>query len=244
MKLPLYFISDVHFQMTNSEQEKLRRKKMYSLFKKIQNTGGTLIIGGDFFDFWYDYGYYIAPEYSDVFDELDKLNQSGINIHYVAGNHDYWDFGFFKKKFKAKFYKNDFEFKINGKSILVTHGDGVLARDKYYRVLKTFLRSRINIFLFKLLPAKLGCSLAKMVSQTDKHFDKKEHLNTEIINELKIWSKPKLKNEYDTILIGHYHQNGIEKIDNKNLIFMGDWVTQYKVTEFDGQQWHQYTWKK
>mgnify|MGYP001220418019 CR=1 FL=1 len=107
MKLPLYFISDVHFQMTNSKQEKLRRKKMYSLFKKIQNTGGTLIIGGDFFDFWYDYGYYIAPEYSDVFDELDKLNQSGINIHYVAGNHDYWDFGFFKKKFKAKFYKND-----------------------------------------------------------------------------------------------------------------------------------------
>ena len=177
MKLPLYFISDVHFQMTNSKQEKLRRKKMYSFFKKIQNTGGTLIIGGDFFDFWYDYGYYIAPEYSDVFDELDKLNQSGINIHYVAGNHDYWDFGFFKKKFKAK-------------------------------------------------------------------FDKKEYVNTEIINELKIWSKPKLKNEYDTILIGHYHQNGIEKIDNKNLIFMGDWVTQYKVTEFDGQQWHQYTWKK
>ena len=244
MKLPLYFISDVHFQMTKSDQEKLRRQKMYSLFQKIKDTGGTLIIGGDFFDFWYDYGYYIPPEYNDIFDELDKLNQSGVKIHYIAGNHDFWDFGFFEKCFRAKFYKNDLVFTINGQSILVTHGDGILARDKYYRLLKSFLRSRINIFLFKLLPAKLGCALAKIVSQTDKHFDKKEYVNLEIINELKNWSKLKSNDQYDTILIGHYHQNGIEIMDNKNLIFMGDWVTQYKVTEFDGQQWHQYTWKK
>ena len=167
MKLPLYFISDVHFQMTKSDQEKLRRQKMYSLFQKIKDTGGTLIIGGDFFDFWYDYGYYIPPEYNDIFDELDKLNQSGVKIHYIAGNHDFWDFGFFEKCFRAKFYKNDLVFTIKGQSILVTHGDGILARDKYYRLLKSFLRSRINIFLFKLLPAKLGCALAKIVSQTD-----------------------------------------------------------------------------
>tara|TARA_Y100001970_G_scaffold291334_1_gene428098 strand:- start:2925 stop:3659 length:735 start_codon:yes stop_codon:yes gene_type:complete len=244
MNLPVYFVSDVHFQMTNSDREKLRRKKMYSLFEKIKISGGTLIIGGDFFDFWYDYGYYVPPEFKDVFEKLNELHESGIEIHYIAGNHDYWDFGYFNRTFGANFYKTDLEFSINNKNILITHGDGVLKKDKYYRILKKILRSKINILLFKLLPAKLGCELAKIVSKTTKHYDNNDNQNLEIISEIKEWAKPKLDIQYDTILIGHYHQNGIKKIKNKKLIFMGDWVTQFKVTEFDGKQWCQYTWNK
>jgi len=244
MKLPLYFVSDVHFQMTDSKREMIRREKMYTLFEKIKSTGGTLIIGGDFFDFWYDYGYYIPPEFIDVFDKLNELNKFGIDIHYVAGNHDFWDFGFFKKRFGAHFYKGDFEVKINNYKILVTHGDGILKKDKYYRILKIFLRSKINIFLFKLLPAKLGCELAKIVSRTTKHYDNNDNQNPEIISELKVWAETRIENNYDTILVGHYHQNGIVNLKDKKLIFMGDWVSQFKVTEFDGKQWHQYTWNK
>ena len=244
MKLPLYFVSDVHFQMTDSKREMIRRKKMYTLFEKIKSTGGTLIIGGDFFDFWYDYGYYIPPEFTDVFDKLNELNKFGIDIHYVAGNHDFWDFGFFKKRFGANFYKGDLEVEINNNKILVTHGDGILKKDKYYRILKKFLRSKINIFLFKLLPATLGCELAKIVSRTTKHYDNNDNQNPEIISELKIWAESITEYNYDTILVGHYHQNGIKNLKDKKLIFMGDWVSQFKVTEFDGKQWHQYTWNK
>ena len=98
--------------------------------------------------------------------------------------------------------------------------------------------------MFKLLPAKLGCELAKIVSRTTKHYDNNDNQNINIISELEKWAEPKLEYKYDTILVGHYHQNGIKKIKNKKLIFMGDWVTQFKVTEFDGKQWCQYTWNK
>ena len=244
MKLPLYFVSDVHFQMTDSNKEMIRREKMYSLFEKIKSSGGTLIIGGDFFDFWYDYGYYVPPEFLDVFDKLNELYNYGIGIHYVAGNHDYWDFGYFKKRFGANFYKEDFEIEINNKKFLVTHGDGILKKDKYYRILKRFLRSKINISLFRLLPAKLGCKLAEIVSRTTKHYDNNNNQNLKIISELQKWAEKIFKIKYDAILVGHYHQSGIKNIKHKNLIFMGDWVTQFKVTEFDGKQWHQYTWNK
>ena len=244
MKLPLYFISDSHMGMVLNNDESKRRDKLFSIFNKITESGGTLIIGGDFFDFWYDYGYYVPPEFLDVFDQLNELNNSGIDIHYIAGNHDFWDFGYFSRTFGASFYKEDYEFEVNDKKILITHGDGILKKDKYYRVLKKVLRSKINIFLFKLLPAKLGCELAKIVSRTTKHYDNNDNQNINIISELEKWAEPKLEYKYDTILVGHYHQNGIKTINNKKLIFMGDWVTQFKVTEFDGKQWHQYTWKK
>ena len=52
MKLPLYFISDCHVGITLNDKEKKRREKLFFIFNKIKRTGGTLIIGGDFFDFW------------------------------------------------------------------------------------------------------------------------------------------------------------------------------------------------
>jgi len=53
MKLPLYFISDSHMGMEINESEIKRRNKLFQLFNQIKSSGGTLIIGGDFFDCWF-----------------------------------------------------------------------------------------------------------------------------------------------------------------------------------------------
>ena len=108
MKLPLYFISDTHIGMQINESEIKRRNRLYKLFDNIKLTGGTLIIGGDFFDFWFEFGKKAPKIYSDVFEELESLKQHGIDIHYVAGNHDYWNFGYFESTFLKSFYKDDF----------------------------------------------------------------------------------------------------------------------------------------
>ena len=91
MKLPLYFISDSHMGMEINDSELKRRNKLFKLFEKIKLSGGTLIIGGDFFDFWFEFGKKTPEIYKDVFKELTALRDAGIDIHYVAGNHDYWN---------------------------------------------------------------------------------------------------------------------------------------------------------
>ena len=55
LSLPIYFVSDNHFSMEKSDGEQNRREKLFSLFDKIESSKGTLIIGGDFFDFWFDF---------------------------------------------------------------------------------------------------------------------------------------------------------------------------------------------
>ena len=113
MKLPIYFISDNHFFTNYPNDEKKRRNLLFSLFDKIKKDNGSLVIGGDFFDFWFDYGHGNLLGYEDILDKLHELSSSGIDIHYVLGNHDYWDFGYFKEKFNAKVYRNNLEFSIN-----------------------------------------------------------------------------------------------------------------------------------
>ena len=171
MKLPIYFVSDNHFFMDSPPNEKYRRNLIFSLFEKIKEENGTLVIGGDFFDFWFDYGGQPTPGYENIFDKLNDLSNNGVDIHYVLGNHDYWDFGYFKKRFNAKIYTSNLEFEMNGEKIIVTHGDGLLNGDSGYRFMRKIIRSKICIFLFNILGGKIGCQIAKKISNTSKKYN-------------------------------------------------------------------------
>ena len=70
IKLPAYFISDLHFQMNFSESENSRRKRLFNLFQRIKEENATLIIGGDFFDFWFEYKNVIPKGYDSLIYEL------------------------------------------------------------------------------------------------------------------------------------------------------------------------------
>ena len=114
-----------------------------------------ILTGLYFFDFWFDYKGYVPSEYVDLFERLKNLSRAGVQIHYVLGNHDFWDFGFFKNNFSTQ-----------------------------------------------------------------------------------TW------NDFDTILVGHYHQDGIFKKENKKLIFLGDWLNKFSVTKYDKGVWTQVKWDK
>lgn len=241
MKLPIYFISDNHFLLQNGSDENERRRKLFSFFDEIKRSPCTLIIGGDFFDFWLQSFFGIPKYYNDLIEQLKILNENKIETHLVAGNHDYWDFGFLSKKCGIKVHKNDFEFDLNGKKILVTHGDGILKNDNTYRLMKKVIRSYIFIFFIRIIPSWIMVVFARLISSTPKKIGKKEILNENYKNELKIYAKEKIqKYNFSAILMGHYHQTGIEKIENGHFIHMGDWINNFTITVFDEKgTWNQ-----
>ena len=239
---PLYFISDNHFKLDFTPHEKKRRNYLYKVFEKIKITGGTLIIGGDFFDFWFYYPHMIPPGYADLMEELSILNKSGVFIHFVLGNHDYWDFGYFKKKFNAIVHKENFKIEENESSIQVCHGDGLLKNDVGYRFMKKIIRSQICIFLFKNLHANWGYSIAKKISKTSGNYHHHDGKSDAIRAEMLEYARSQWEMGYKTILLGHYHQTGIIEEDGNLLIFMGDWLRHFIVTRFDENGWWQGSW--
>ena len=242
MKLPLYCISDNHFSIIQSSQEDFRRNKLFSMLDKIKSTGGTLIIGGDFFDFWFDYENKHNSEYDSLFLNLSELSNSGIEIHYILGNHDYWDFGYFMKKFNGITYNHDLITKINKKKILITHGDGLLKADIGYRLLRKLIRSKICIFLFKLLGSKVGYKIAQKISTTSAHYHHHDDNSEAIISEICSKMEKDYNDDFDYILVGHYHQTGIYNVNEMEVIFMGDWLNKFTLTSYDGEKWTQEYW--
>ena len=242
LKLPVYFVSDNHFKMDVDDSEKDRRSKLYHVFDKLKSTEGSLVIGGDFFDFWFNYRYVVPSGYVDLLEQLHQLNQSGVAIHFVLGNHDYWDFGYFKEKFSAEVYSGNLDFNQNDSQIQVCHGDGILKNDYGYRFMKKIIRSSLCIWLFKLFHPDWGCGLAKKVSKASgdyHHHDLKvDAIRTELIE----YARSQWRLGFNTVLLGHYHQTGIVEEDGNSLIFMGDWLRHFTVTRLDNNGWWQGKW--
>ena len=82
MQLPIYFISDIHLMLKPSKDEHVKIQKLFQFFDIVSKSKGTLIIGGDLFDFYYEYPYVIPKQYFEVYTELSKLDKSGIEIHF------------------------------------------------------------------------------------------------------------------------------------------------------------------
>jgi len=242
MKTPIFIISDNHFQKRTDQFEQERRKKFYSLLDHIKEVNGTLIIGGDFFDFWFDYKGYAPLEYLEIFEKLKDLKNNNIDIYYILGNHDYWDFGFFDRTFSVKSFKDQFKFKKYGQDCLIIHGDGILKEDYNYRLFRRIIRSKLCIFLFNLLSPRIGYFIAKKISHADK--PKEYYKDNQLIKKkLLSYAQEKWK-DVDVLLVGHYHQEGIVEKGNKKLIFLGDWLNKYLVTKYDNGKWEQIKWNK
>ena len=243
-KLPVYFISDNHFTLNINPDEKERRNRLYKVFEQIKSTGGTLVIGGDFFDFWFNYKNMLPSGYVDLMEQLDRLNQAGISIHFVLGNHDYWDFGYFQQKFNATVYAENMEIKNDNVNIQVCHGDGLLKNDSGYRFMKKIIRSQFCIFLFCHFPANWGYWLAQKISKFSGHYNHHDAKSKSIRNEMIEYAHSQWEMGYTTVLLGHYHQTGIIKENDNYLIFMGDWLRHFTVTRLNADGWWQGSWNE
>ena len=245
MKAPFYIISDNHFMMQENIQEKDRRRKLFSIFKSIKEKGtGTLIIGGDFFDFWFETNHVIPNKYQDLIDGLIALHKAGIDIHYLAGNHDYWNFGYLEKKIGLNFHKGDLKFNFNNKNILITHGDGLLKSDYGYRLLKRIIRHPIFIKLFKLIPPKISFRLANKLSKSSSDYNHNDKFLDIIMRDILEYAKKEWDKNNNIVMVGHYHQQKIIHTENGDLVFLGDWLTKFSVTTLNEDGIWQGNWEE
>ena len=111
MDLPIYFISDIHLMLNRTKQEAKREEILFSFFDHVRNSGGTLIINGDLFDFYFEYKDVIPKVYAPLYYQILKLRESGVKVHYILGNHDYWVMDFINDVLFDKVYDDDVKLK-------------------------------------------------------------------------------------------------------------------------------------
>ena len=244
MKLPLYFISDVHLKLSIDQAEKDRRKKLYRLLDKICETGGTCFFVGDLFDFYFEYPDVIPKAYADFYEKASNMKKNGIHLHFLTGNHDHWFQDFLEDKIMNKVYIDDVDIIVNGKRFFITLGDGILSWDHGYRILKKIIRSKFFITIFRWIHPTIAYKIAKFISRSGKEDMHEADFNKDVKNELQNFAESQFRNGFDDMISGHYHLSEIYSLDKGKLAVLGDWFHRPSYAKFDGRDLSLLQWEE
>lgn len=225
MENPIYFISDVHLGADTYEAEETKRNRLLSFLRSLRGQTPLLYIVGDLFDFWFEYRSVILRQHYWVLYELSALAESGTRIVYLAGNHDFWLGSFLDEQVGIETKYGPLEVNLQDKRFFICHGDGMIAKDWGYRMMRKFLHNRFLIRSFQLIHPDLGVVLGKRISLLSRNHgaptDWDPHL---AYRDLGVSI---LKKGYDVVVFGHNHCPDLQQVDDKVYINLGDWVEHF-----------------
>src|SRR5690606_24926378 len=188
--------------------------------------GTALLLNGDLFDFWFEYGTVIPGRHFRVLAALADLVDAGIPVTMVGGNHDAWGGRFLREEVGIDFHAGSVRLDLAGRPALVAHGDGLGRGDLGYRLLKTVLRSRAAILGFRALHPELGVRLARAVSRTEGRGEGEAAAQGRS-RFLEAWAAEQLEADpaLAWVVCGHAHMPAVRELEpGRFYLNAGDWI--------------------
>jgi len=137
-----------------------------SFLETVPQAGDELVVNGDLFDFWFEYGSAVPRRHLGTVMQLAGLVQRGIPVTFLGGNHDRWGGDFLRKDMGIGYHAGAAELMLAGRRALVVHGDGLTEQHWSGALLHWLLRQPVTIALFRLLHPAIGFWIADRLSGT------------------------------------------------------------------------------
>jgi UDP-2,3-diacylglucosamine hydrolase len=221
MAKPDYIASDAHLGAAPAANE----RAFLQFLNQVGGDAGTLLINGDLFDFWFEYGAVIPGKYFRVLAALSELVDAGIAVTLMGGNHDAWGGRFLREEVGVAFHTGLLRTSLAGKPALVAHGDGLGPGDLRYRLLKGVVRNRAVIGLFRALHPEIGLRLATALSRTESRQDDEALRGRASF--LEQWGQARLAEDptLNWVVCGHAHVPACIPLGNgRYYLNAGDWI--------------------
>jgi UDP-2,3-diacylglucosamine hydrolase len=228
------FLSDAHLGAEAVEREAGRTDRLHRFLATLPGRASELVVVGDLFDFWFEYGTALPRRHFPTLAALGRLREAGVAITYLNGNHDFWLGSFMAETLGVKTVDGAIVVESQGRRIWVHHGDGLIGGDSGYKLLRGILRSPLSIRLYGLLHPDLGIPLAHKVSAWSRSSRAEPPLQAD-----RLWNEiamPRFAEGYDAVVIGHFHHVYERREPGKEFFLLGDWMEQFTYLELaDGK---------
>lgn len=203
---PCYVISDAHLGVAPAETE----RALLAFLRHARRDAKAIVINGDLFDFWFEWRYVLPRSGYRVFAALTEFADAGVPVVWIAGNHDCWGGETIREDAGMEYRLDGWRGSIAGWSTRVHHGDGLReVEDRRYRALRTVLRNRVAIWLFRWLHPDLAARVALGSSQASRTYKAKDHGEG-----LRAVAQRDLTGDrsIDLLVLGHSHVPALERV--------------------------------
>ena len=236
----VYFVADAHLGAESREREAARENRLHCFLSSLAGRASALYIVGDLFDFWFEYRTAIPRRHFATLATLKRLGDSGVALTYLTGNHDFWLGRFLAEEIGVETRSGPVDLATQGRRLWIHHGDGLIAGDLGYRILKRVIRHPVSIALYGLLHPDLGIPLAHRVSRWSRGSRGEKPLEAE-----RLWreiAQPRFAEGFDAIIVGHFHHAYERREPGREFFLLGDWIGRYTYAVLEGGALRLETW--
>ena len=212
-----YFVSDIHL----SEQSNKLTSAFLDLLSDCKNKCSHFFILGDLFEVW------IGDDFESKFvnkikSELFSFTTNGPKTYIMHGNRDFLIGEKFSKDTGIEIIPDPFEFSLNDKKVLLSHGDALCVDDIDYINFRNQVRDSKwqEDFLSKSIEEREN--IAIKLRDDSKVASHNKSIEITNVNESAV---KEMINTYspDVFIHGHTHRPNIHDNETVKRIVLGDW---------------------
>lgn len=181
----------------------------------VPQPGDELVVNGDLFDFWFEYGSVVPRRHLATVMKLAGLVQRGIPVTFLGGNHDRWGGDFLRHDMGISYYAGAAELVLAGRRALVVHGDGLTEQHWSGALLHWLLRQPVTIALFRMLHPAIGFWIADRLSGTLADSTKDKAVLDRAAAAQAVYAQALLeqRRELSLVVMAHTHRARLEHVD-------------------------------
>jgi len=165
---PVYFISDLHAGIKNDAEDPAKLQDFRIVLERARAEGSELLILGDLFDFWFEWGEVVPRRHLPWLEALRCAVSGGLSITLLPGNHDFKLDGMLERELGLNLPGDDQRRNLLGTAAFLHHGDGLDPRERGYRLMRRVFRSRWAQWGFRWLHPDLGMAFADHIGGGDR----------------------------------------------------------------------------
>jgi UDP-2,3-diacylglucosamine hydrolase len=191
-------------------------RTFHSFLDTVPQPGDELVVNGDLFDFWFEYGSAVPRRHLGTVMKLAGLVQRGIPVTFLGGNHDRWGGDFLRHDMGIGYHPGAAELVLAGRRALVVHGDGLTEQHWSGALLHWLLRQPVTIALFRLLHPAIGFWIADRLSGTlaDSTKDKAVLDRAEAAQAAYAQALLERRPELSLVVMAHTHRARLEQVES------------------------------
>jgi len=202
---PCYLVSDAHIGVASRDIE----RSFVRFLRELRGRAGSLVINGDLFDFWFEWKSVIPRPSFRVLAALSDLTESGLEVVWLAGNHDCWGGDILREDVGVNYHVGPWTGELAGWKARVEHGDGLRENeDRGYRAIRPIMRNPIAIRAFRAIHPDWASRLANGSSGASREYrarDEGRGLRAIALGELE------RDRSLELLVYGHSHVAALER---------------------------------
>lgn len=202
---PCYLVSDAHIGVASRDVE----RRFVRFLHDLRGRAGSLVINGDLFDFWFEWKSVIPRASFRALAALSELHDDGLEILWVAGNHDCWGGDILREDVGVEYHVGAWTGQLGGWRTKVEHGDGLRDKeDRGYRMIRPVMRNRLAIRAFRSIHPDWASRLAHGSSDASREYrarDEGRGLRAIAMMELD------RQRDIELLVYGHSHVAALER---------------------------------